>query len=171
MRTLSRLFSTGASRDFGTILEKEGSLAASQNLEPKNECTRTDSRAPARHPNEVLAGYRPVPDHEHPSSDLACPEELLVFVSEAPENYRPPRLHRSSHYSQPAARATIGQAASNRSAYSGSGATASGRNHEIVPPQADPDSYDSHSALSSLTTLSNSLTSMLGAVVCLNAST
>src|SRR5438132_2467155 len=35
MRTLSRLFSTGASRDFGTILEKEGSPAAPQNLEPK----------------------------------------------------------------------------------------------------------------------------------------
>src|SRR5437870_4252615 len=35
MGTLSRLFSTGASRDFGTILDKEGSLAAPQNLEPK----------------------------------------------------------------------------------------------------------------------------------------
>jgi hypothetical protein len=35
MRTLSHLFSTGASRDFGTVLEKEGSLAAPQNLEPK----------------------------------------------------------------------------------------------------------------------------------------
>ena len=35
MRTLSRLFSTGASRDFGTILEKEGSPATPQNLEPK----------------------------------------------------------------------------------------------------------------------------------------
>src|SRR5437016_8153220 len=35
MRTLSRFFSTGASRDFGTILDKEGSLAAPQNLEPK----------------------------------------------------------------------------------------------------------------------------------------
>ncbi len=35
MRTLSRLFLTGASRDFGTILDKEGSLAAPQNLEPK----------------------------------------------------------------------------------------------------------------------------------------
>src|SRR5437667_11798701 len=35
MRTLSRLFSTDASRDFGTILEKEGSLAAAQSLEPK----------------------------------------------------------------------------------------------------------------------------------------
>src|SRR5438309_10378091 len=35
MRTLSRLFSTGASRDFGTILEKEGSLVAPQNLEPR----------------------------------------------------------------------------------------------------------------------------------------
>jgi len=35
MRTLSRLFSTGTSSDFGTILEKEGSLAAPQNLEPQ----------------------------------------------------------------------------------------------------------------------------------------
>jgi len=35
MRTLSRLLSAGASRDFDTILEKEGSLAAPQNLEPK----------------------------------------------------------------------------------------------------------------------------------------
>src|SRR5207247_11432130 len=34
MRTLSRLFLTGASRDFGTILEKESPLAAAQNLEP-----------------------------------------------------------------------------------------------------------------------------------------
>ena len=29
------MFLTGASRDFGTILDKEGSLAAPQNLEPK----------------------------------------------------------------------------------------------------------------------------------------
>src|SRR5438128_626668 len=35
MRTLSRLFLTGASRNFGTILEKESPLAAPQNLEPK----------------------------------------------------------------------------------------------------------------------------------------
>src|SRR6266571_4535340 len=40
MRTLSRLFLTGASRDFGTILEKEGSLAAPQNLEPKMNARR-----------------------------------------------------------------------------------------------------------------------------------
>ena len=35
MRTLSRLLSTGASRDFGTVLGEQDFLAAPQNLEPK----------------------------------------------------------------------------------------------------------------------------------------
>src|SRR5438552_17839392 len=35
MRTLSHLFSTDTSCDFGTILDKEGSLAAAQNSERK----------------------------------------------------------------------------------------------------------------------------------------
>src|SRR5437667_8950297 len=67
----------------------------------ENERTKRNSGPPDRRSHEAMAGHRSVPDHEHPSTHVEGAEELLVFVSEAPRNCRPRRLHRSSHHPQP----------------------------------------------------------------------
>ena len=64
------------------LLQIGGLVALMENF-TKNECTKRNSRPPAREEDEVLARHRPVPIDQHPSSDMACTEELLALVQEA----------------------------------------------------------------------------------------